>query len=526
MSISVVLADDHAIVRHVLRTILAGEPDFEFVAEATDALEAVQAVKDLEPDVAVLDLVMPGLPGLEAIRQVRDLGLNTRVVVLSMHSDDTYVIQALRNGALGYVAKDAGASELLEAIRQAAVGRRYISPPLSPESMSALDKPGEVLEREPLQTRKTEAVGQLAGGIAHDFNNILTAIIGYCQLEMRDRGLSDSTRASLVGIQSAADRGAALCRQLLGFIRGHKVDPRVVSLNEVVSNMGVLLRRLIGEDIELVTSLQHGLGLVEVDADQFELVVVNLALNARDAMLKGGTLTIRTSNVSVSDGTAGRYGGATRGEYVRLTVSDTGVGMAPEISARVFEPFFTTKEPGAGTGLGLFTCYSTVSQNNGHIDVRSEPGSGTTFEISFPRVFATGESARPKDEQTAPRGSERVLLVEDEQVVREVAATALRHQGYRVYEAAAGAEALEWVEAQNGEDVDLLISDVVMPEMSGRELADRLRESRPGIRVLYISGYAEADTGLPGLDKERAPFIQKPFTPAELAQKVRAVLEE
>ena len=382
------------------------------------------------------------------------------------------------------------------------------------------------LEEWVLYAQRADAVGHLAASATHDFNNLLTAIMGYCQFAMRAPGDGESLATSLREIQKAADRGADLCRQMLMFSRRETVDRRVLNLNDLVLAMATLVRHITGDVIELVTRLRPDLGLVKADSGQLQQVLVNLALNARDAMPDGGRLTIETNNVTVGKESAGRSAEAPPGEYVRLAVSDTGTRTPVDVGSQLLESVSGTRESGTGAGLGLFVSSTLVSQNHGYLTVQSEPGTGAVFEVYLPRVdnayaFATagGEFAHP------PSGRETVLLVEDEQLVREVAATVLRQEGYTVLEAAEGIEALRLAGAHTEQGVDLLLTDVVMPLMSGWELSDRLRESQPGIRVLYTSGYtADAATHL-GSREGGAVFIEKPFTPLQLAQKVRAVLE-
>ena len=382
------------------------------------------------------------------------------------------------------------------------------------------------LDEQVLHSQKMEAVGHLAGGVAHDFNNLLTAIMGYCQLGIQPGAHHDRTSDALLEIQKAAERGAGLCRQLLVFSSGPPVEPKVVSLNDLLSNLGTLLRRLIGENIELVTLPASDLGPVRVDPGQFEQVLVNLAVNAQDAMPDGGRLTIETANVPVDEKSSLAAAGADPGEYVMLAVTDTGVGIPASVKPHIFEPFFTTKEPGQGAGLGLFTCYGLISQSNGYIVVRSEQGNGTTFEVYLPRTEGLDASTTPGQQSgLLPRGRETVLLVEDEQVVREVASNVLRDQGYTVIEAAGSLEALGLAQGRSGQRVDLLFTDIVMPVMSGSELAHRLAETQPDIRILFTSGYAGYPTADARLQRRGSGFIEKPFTPAQLARKVRAVLE-
>ena len=384
------------------------------------------------------------------------------------------------------------------------------------------------LEEHMLHSQRMEIVGHLAGGVAHDFNNLLTAILGYCQLGMRAPSPAEGLSTSLQHIQKAAERGAGLCRQLLAFSSRQTVEPRVVSLNDLVLNMEPMLRRLIGEDIEVITSPRPDQGLVTVAPDQFEQVLVNLVVNASDAMPNGGRLAIETTNVSVEKSSPTSHGKVPPGEYVMLAVSDTGIGITADARSHIFEPFFTTKDPGSGTGLGLFTCKAIVAQSHGFIAVHSEPGGGSTFEVYLPRVDGPRPStvaARRTKDRLLPRGRETVLLVEDERVVRDVAAKVLRQQGYTVLEAADGPEAIRLARGDVGQGVDLLFTDMVMPFMSGSDLADQLKESQPGIKVLYTSGYTGETISRTRSNDRGTAFIDKPFTPAELAHKVRSVLE-
>jgi two-component system, cell cycle sensor histidine kinase and response regulator CckA len=368
------------------------------------------------------------------------------------------------------------------------------------------------LEEQLRQAQKMEAVGQLAGGIAHDFNNLLTVINGFSQVTLDLLGRDDPARAMVDEIHSAGTRAASLTRQLLAFSRRQVLEPRVVDLNAVVGETERLLRRLIGEDVLLVTDLAPDLGRVRVDAGQMEQVLMNLAVNARDAMPRGGTLTIATRDETGPDG-----------DVVHLLVTDTGCGMDPQTRARLFEPFFTTKEPGKGTGLGLAVVHGVVTQSGGRIEVESEPGKGTTFRIELPRAAGPepGEgSVGPVD---LPRGTETLLLVEDEAAVRALDRRVLASCGYTVLEAKDGRDAVRVADGHPGK-IDLLVSDVVMPHLGGRQLAERLAAGRSGLKVLFVSGYTDDAVVRHGVGSEFA-FLPKPFTPAGLARKVREVLD-
>lgn len=378
------------------------------------------------------------------------------------------------------------------------------------------------LEAQLLQAQKMEAVGRLAGGVAHDFNNLLTIITGYTQMLLSEIGEADRMRASIVQIAKAGERAASLTRQLLAFSRRQLLKPEIVNLNSILTDTATMLRRLIGEDIELVTVLEPDLGAVRADAGQIEQVIMNLAVNARDAMPSGGKLIIETANVEL-EASPVEPPTLPPGPYVRLAVSDTGVGMAPETLPHIFEPFFTTKEQGRGTGLGLSTVYGIVKQSAGDVWVYSEPERGTTFKIYLPRI---SESVARQEPQTSPpgaQGTETILVVEDESAVRSLITQILKSSGYSVLEAENGEEALRICE-QHGGRIDLAIADVVMPGMSGRELVAHIRRDCPKVRIIQMSGYTETAMMERGGLENGMIFIQKPFSPQILRQKVREAL--
>ena len=380
------------------------------------------------------------------------------------------------------------------------------------------------LENRLLQAQKLGAVGQLAGGVAHDFNNLLTIIMGFTNLTISELPAGDSL-SRLQEVQRAAGRAADLTRQLLAFSRRQIADPKILSLNDVVLNMDRLLRRLVSEDIEFVVVGAPNLAMVKADPGQMEQVLANLTVNARDAMSSGGKLTIETSNVALDEDFARSHPELTPGEYVTLSVRDTGTGMTQETMARAFEPFFTTKRVGQGTGLGLSICYGIVAHNDGHITIDSELGRGTIVRIYLPSVGAQASVAPSDCPGYLPPGHETVLLVEDEPMVRSVAAETLRGQGYTVLEAPNGLDALNLVMEHGDEPIDLLLTDMVMPLLGGTALVARLNKAHFGAKVLYTSGYSEESSVDSDVLKTGADFLQKPFTPATLAQKVRAVLD-
>jgi two-component system, cell cycle sensor histidine kinase and response regulator CckA len=381
------------------------------------------------------------------------------------------------------------------------------------------------LEDQLRQAQKMEAVGQLAGGIAHDFNNLLTAILGSTELLLADTPPDDPRREDVQEISRSAHRAAALVRQLLAYSRKQVLQPRRVDLNAIVREMGAMLRRVVGEPIELRLDLDPGLGHVTADPGQLEQVIANLGVNARDAMPRGGTLTITTTNVTGRGVTAPADEGlSAAGPLVSLAVTDTGIGMDDEVRGRLFEPFFTTKELGRGTGLGLATVYGIVRQSGGHIQVRSRPGEGSSFTVYLPRAEAP-RPARGALAAAAPvsGGSETVLVAEDEEAVRHLVCRVLRAKGYRVLEARHAEAALD-LAAATAEPIDLLVSDLVMPGLGGRALADRLLNLRPALRVLFITGYAPEAVERQGRLPAGHGLLEKPFTADQLAHKVRETL--
>ena len=375
------------------------------------------------------------------------------------------------------------------------------------------------------QSQKMDAIGRLAGGVAHDFNNLLTVILGYGEQILEQVKPHEPTRRAAEEIQNAAERAAALTRQLLAFSRKQMLEPKVLDLNATVATTARLLRRLIGEDIELELKLDPGLGAVMADEHQIQQVIMNLAINARDAMPEGGVLTLTTANADLDDLYAHGHQPLPAGAYVVISVGDTGIGMDEETRARLFEPFFTTKERGKGTGLGLATVYGIVRQTGGYIWVYSEPGRGSVFKVYLPRLEAgvTPVAATPVA-HGLPRGTESVLLVEDETMVRDLLRGLLERHGYRVLIARSGEEALEVAAAHPGA-LDLLVTDVVMPGIGGPELATRLAPLHPRLRVLYVSGYADDDVLRHGVREGLTAFLQKPFSMEALVVKVREVLD-
>jgi PAS domain S-box-containing protein len=380
------------------------------------------------------------------------------------------------------------------------------------------------LEMQLLHAQRMESVGRLAGGVAHDFNNLLTIITGYSEMLLLRREHDDPAAEALREILRAGERAAALTRQLLAFSRRQILQPQVLDLNLLVRESEKMLRRLIGEDIDLASALAADLGPVRADPGQFEQILLNLVVNARDAMPTGGQLTLETQNVDLDGSYAERHPGVSPGPYVLLAVTDTGCGMNEAVRARVFEPFFTTKAE-VGTGLGLATVFGIVQQSGGHIEVYSEPGRGSTFKVYLPRLPATAAAAAPTGAAApVPAGTETVLVAEDEERVRALARVALQSYGFTVLEARDSREAVALAQHHNG-PIHLLMTDVVMPKVSGRQLAEQLAALRPGLKVLFMSGYTDDAVFRHGVLEAGTAFLQKPFTPTALARKVREVLD-
>ena len=382
-----------------------------------------------------------------------------------------------------------------------------------------------ILERQLFQSQKMEAIGRLAGGIAHDFNNLLGVILGHTEILEESAGRDRRLQRSVEAIQSATQRAAALTTQLLAFSRKQMVEPRILDLNVAVREIEKLLRRVIGEDIELLIRAQSGVGTVQIDPGQLDQILMNLVVNARDAMANGGKLIVETSAVTLDDSYVGQHLGAAAGPFVLLSVSDTGCGMDQETLSHIFEPFFTTKEKGKGTGLGLSTVYGIVKQCGGYIMAYSEPGRGTTFKVYFPHVSGTPDSRRASDRRVeVPGGKETVLLVEDETALRELTRGLLETAGYTVLEAANVEDAIRLAESAHRK-IDLLLTDVVMPGMDGHELSRQLTSTCPSLKVLYMSGYTDDVIVHKGVLTRGTTLLQKPFGRAGLLGKVRQVLD-
>ena len=480
--------------------------------ERVDTAVAMQgALRVGRWDLVIADYALPQFSAPAALALLKDSGLDLPFIIVSGAVGEEAAVAAMKAGAHDYVMKG-DLTRLVPAIER------------------ELREAGERAEHRRLeeqfrQAQKMEAVGRLAGGVAHDFGNVLTAIHGFADLLRLQLDPADPRCRYVDGITKAAERAVGLTRQLLAFSHQQELAPEVLDLNAVVADMDEMLRRLIGEDIELVTVLQPDLGPVKADRGQLEQVIMNLAVNARDAMAMGGRLTIETANADLDVAYVRQHAAVRPGSYVLLAVSDTGCGMDAATQARIFEPFFTTKEPEKGTGLGLSTVYGIVKQSGGHVWVYSEPGRGATFKIYLPLVEDTVTVGAPHPMPTESRGgSETILLVEDEEQVRNLVREVLQANGYRVLEASRGGEALRLGEEHAG-PIDLLLTDVVMPGMSGREVAERLATRRSHIQVLFMSGYTDAAIVHHGVLEEGVVLLQKPFTSQVLTRTIRQVLD-
>jgi signal transduction histidine kinase len=464
-------------------------------------------------DIIFSDFALPAFDGLSAIEIVSTKWPDLPVILISGTLGEEQAIDSLKSGATDYVLKQR-LSRLAPAVRRA---------------MQEVEERAERrrLEAQFIEAQKMEVIGQLAGGVAHDFNNILAVIMGCSELITSSLAADSPLRKYTEELRHASERAAGLTRQLLVFSRKQTVQPVVLDLNGVVKDLDKMLRRLIDENIQMTSVPGKQIGRVKADPGYVGQVLMNLVVNARDAMPNGGKLTIATNNVTLDGNYARTHRGAIPGDYVMLSVSDTGTGMTDEVKARLFEAFFTTKPKGKGTGLGLATCQTIVEQSGGHIGVYSEVGKGTTFKIYLPRVEQPlNVAATPIQTGPLPRGTETLLVVEDEPSVRHLARGVLEAQGYEVLSASNGQDALHVAREHKGSPIRLVITDVIMPLMGGKVMAEWLITTYPDLKILFTSGYTDDAIAQHGVLEPGVAFLPKPYTPGILARKVRELLDD
>ena len=510
-SLDILYLEDNALDAELVQATLAAEDIQTELLRVETQADFVAALEHGGFDLILSDYNLPGFDGISALALAREKRPEVPFIFISGSLGEERAIETLKSGATDYVLKHR-LSRLVPSVRRAL-------------DEVAAQRERKHLEEQLRQSQKMEAIGRLAGGIAHDFNNLLTAIIGYSQLLLCRLNEDDPMRMEIEEIEKSGRRAASLTSQLLAFSRKQVIQPKVLDLNAVISDLDKMLRRVIGEDIELLNVLDRTLAPVKMDPGQVEQIIMNLAVNGRDAMPQGGRLTIETRNVEFDEHFTDSNVLIPPGTYVLLSVSDTGCGMDLETQLQMFEPFFTTKPTGKGTGLGLSTVYGIVKQSGGDISVYSEPGRGTTFRIYLPMARERAESIPAESTIVAASpSSETILVVEDEETVRRLAREVLKMQGYTVLEARDGLEALAICDQQDM-TIDLMLTDVVMPRISGPKLIKRALSIRPEMRIVCMSGYTDTSMLDHGEFDPSIPFLQKPFTPGALARKVREVLD-
>ena len=489
------------------------------VAHRVDTRSAfLAALQEGQFDLILADYSIPGFDGMSALALARQHSPDVPFLFVSATIGEELAIDAMHQGATDYVLKQR-LGRLVPSVQRALRERA------DRDERKRAEEALVQSEKQFRQAQKMEAVGRLAGGIAHDFNNLLTVIMGYSHVISTGLGRAHPLHDKIEETQKACERAVMLVRQLLAFSRRQPVEPKVLILNYVVANLEDMLQRLIGSDIHLTITLDPADCHVRADQGQLEQVLMNLVVNARDAMVNGGVLTIETAPAELAKSPVYHVDPLPPGPYVRLSVGDTGIGMDRETQAHIFEPFFTTKEEGKGSGLGLSTVFGIITQSGGGIDVTSRVGQGTKFDIFLPRITAEPHPAALVHELGQPQGgTETILLTEDDPSVRALVRDELRKLGYKVVEAKNGIEASLLATQQMG-SLDLLLTDMVMPGMGGRELAQHLAALKPNLRILFMSGYTDDVGILTGLEEGISTFLQKPFTPASLAQTVRKLLD-
>jgi signal transduction histidine kinase len=559
---NVLIVDDNPTNLKLMRAQL--EAEGLMVVEAEDGVAALELLNHQRVDVVISDILMPRMDGYRLCHEIRKsdrLHNLPTIIYSSTYTSSSDVKLAIDVGADKYLNKPASIEIIIAALHEViakppAVPRVGALPEvevLKEYSKRLVDKLEEKnialeqtnaelnatrdqlgqrlveshrLEAQFIEAQKMEVIGQLAGGVAHDFNNILAVIMGYSDLMMQEFGPDDPIHKNVAEIRHAADRAAGLTRQLLVFSRKQTVQPVVLDLNEVVNDLDKMLRRLIDENIEMTIVPGKQIGRIKGDSGYVGQVLMNLVVNARDAMPNGGKLTIATDNVTFDGNYTRAHIGVIPGDYVMLSVSDTGTGMTEEVKKRLFEAFFTTKPLGKGTGLGLATCQTIVQQCHGHIEVQSELGQGTTFKIYFPHVEQPLDvAARPGQTGPLPPGTETLLVVEDDPSLRHLACGVLEAQGYEVLTAANGQDALRVAREHKGSPIRLVITDVIMPLMGGKMMAEWLQTTYSDLKILFTSGYTDDALAQHGVLENGVEFLSKPYTPAILARKVRAMLD-
>ena len=486
---------------------------FETTSQRVDNEAAFLAGLDGRLDLILCDYTMPEFSGLRALELLKKSGLDIPFLIVSGSIGEEIAVEAMKLGAADYLFKDRLA-RLGSAVHQALEQVR-------------LRRERRKLEAELIEAQKMEVIGKLAGGVAHDFNNLIAVIMGYSDLMMEKLEPDSPLQKDAQTIRHAAERAAGLTRQLLVFSRKQPVQPVVLDINQVVGDMEKMLGRLIDENVELIFTLGPQVGRLKADSGYVGQVLMNLVVNARDAMPNGGKITVETGNATLDQDYARAHPGAAPGDYVMLSVSDTGTGMTDEVKAHLFEAFFTTKPKGKGTGLGLATCQTIVQQCGGHIAVSSQFGQGATFRVYFPQVQEAIQLSDTtlRKKQPMPRGTETLLVVEDEPAVRHLACQVLRAQGYEVLSATNGQDGLHVARQHKGAAISLVITDVIMPQMGGKVMAEWLSASFPDLKILFTSGYTDDAIAHHGVLDAGVDFLPKPYTPSSLAHKVRAVLD-
>ena len=532
-------ADDNADMREYVARLLA--QNYEVIA-VPDGQAALAAAVEKKPDLVLSDVMMPGLDGFGLLRELRadERTRTIPVILLSARAGEGSAVEGLAAGADDYLIKPFSARELLARVRthleMARLRREWevelearVEQRTAELSQKTKELQEEAIQRRQaeeqfIQSQKMEVVGQLASGVAHDFNNILGVIIGYSDLVMQEIDAGHFMHKPMQEIRHAADRAAGLTKQLLIFSRKQQVEMAVLDLNLVLTGMDKLLRRLIDEHVELTILPGKQIGRIEADSGHIGQVVMNMVVNARDAMPDGGKIIIETSNISFGANESAT--GILPGDYLMLGITDTGSGMTEEVKARLFEPFFTTKPQGKGTGLGLATCQTIIKQCGGQIRVHSELGKGTAFKVYFPRAYRSLNAAAQSNQTAAvPRGTETLLLVEDEPSVRALAHRVLESQGYNVLRATTGQEGLRVAREHRGPPISMVVTDVIMPQMGGKVMAEWLKATYPNLKILFTSGYTDDTIAHHGVLEPGVAFLQKPYTPGSLSRKVREVLD-